>query len=317
MRNHAVAHDLEQLAIEGGALHYADARHPWTIPLGDIALIGEYTTPSGPADEDYFIVFVDRTGGRYEAPAAAAADQVMDALRERLGEFGFHLMGSVDLASRIMWPAAYAGAPLYEFARVQPHGIGDRVRRIFGSYALQTEFSEPARRALAEQQRAGAGDVRGRETSVEMHGFWERIATLLPAWLSNLTRNRGGNRATTTLLPESDQQVIDLIIELLRHHDWAVGLSESQAETIQRISQHTYDLLVLALTTQGHDVLQYLEQAKEKKPHGVARQETPLRDDQKRIVDDVLRKVSLEMERLRELDHEESSAFEPPVVRHG
>lgn len=45
--------------------HFKDGTK-WSVPLSDIALIGEYTTQEGPSADDHFISIVDHNGTRYD-----------------------------------------------------------------------------------------------------------------------------------------------------------------------------------------------------------------------------------------------------------
>jgi hypothetical protein len=98
--------------------HYSS----FSLPLAEVAVIGEFTTDNGPVIDDWFLVFVRRDGSEwFEASMYAGG---IESLREQLSAaLGSSIIGSLaastDFASRIIWPVALAGRPLFTFSPSQ------------------------------------------------------------------------------------------------------------------------------------------------------------------------------------------------------
>lgn len=153
----AAVETSEHLSVAGNDVRYGNDRTLWALPIEDVRLIGEYTTPNGPHGEDYFVVFLDRAERRYEVPASAITPETVDALRKRIGEFGFGLAHTTDLDSRVMWPPKYANQPLFSFARVPARTIGERVRRLLGNYEVDLALTPAAQTAIHDGARILVG----------------------------------------------------------------------------------------------------------------------------------------------------------------
>jgi hypothetical protein len=129
------------ISLEDNILKYESANYgKFELPLEEIMLIGEHTTPNGPYIDDYFITFVARDGYVYDASCyAAGAYDTINGLSKYLNhKFGFCLNNSVDLASRILWPAPYEGQPLFTYTPHRPEGFFARMKSIL----LQTHTIE-------------------------------------------------------------------------------------------------------------------------------------------------------------------------------
>src|ERR1700760_34897 len=71
-----------ELRVYDGMLRYIARDGSFDVGLVDIAIVGEYTTPYGPAAGDYFFVFVTTAGVRHEASGyAAGLEAALDALQ--------------------------------------------------------------------------------------------------------------------------------------------------------------------------------------------------------------------------------------------
>ncbi|HEV7240544.1 MAG TPA: hypothetical protein VGQ36_15000 [Thermoanaerobaculia bacterium] len=147
MRNE-LDHTPPLLTLDKGKLHYDN---DWSLPLDAVRVIGEYTTEAGPAEEDYFIVFIDGAGASYGVPVTALTPVATEQLREYFGPLKFGLHWSTDLRSRIMWPEYLADEAVYDFTPVPPRTIGDRLRRLFGTQNLDVRLSTAASGALKER----------------------------------------------------------------------------------------------------------------------------------------------------------------------
>ena len=110
------------LRLEDGVIRYTSPNYgSFAVPLAEIAVIGEYTTDHGPAVDDWFDVFVHKNGvdwfeaSMYAAGSADFHQQLAAALGSGV-ELG--LGASTDFDSRVIWPPAIAGQPLFEFTRM-------------------------------------------------------------------------------------------------------------------------------------------------------------------------------------------------------
>ncbi len=113
----------------------SDSTEPgWTIRIGDIVLIAEYTTDHGPAD-DYFLVFVTREDGDlfYSSVTMSAAgiNAVLDQLEQQLGgSLELKLASVKSWASRVLWPPNLAGSEYLEAEEVPaPRGLREQLLR--------------------------------------------------------------------------------------------------------------------------------------------------------------------------------------------
>ena len=146
--------DSGRLAFVDDFLSYESATHgSWRLNASSIRLIGEFTNQSGPAMDDYFLVFL-RSGenGWYDASFYCdGREDVWKALTARfrgLAQPG--LCNSADFKSHVLWPTTHAAIPLFEF---RPMRRGDRwhhrlLDRLFPPFAVETilmpEFTEGA-----------------------------------------------------------------------------------------------------------------------------------------------------------------------------
>jgi hypothetical protein len=130
-----------QVALQDGNVVYSSSScELWQIPVAELAVIGEYTTPNGPLVDDYFLVFITKKGALFTASFYSEG-------RDRLlFEFG-RLMGSdvvpglansTDYASRVMWPGDLRDQQLFEWAQLQPATILERViQKVAASYEMR------------------------------------------------------------------------------------------------------------------------------------------------------------------------------------
>jgi hypothetical protein len=117
------------LAIRDGTLAYShDGAEVWSVPVGSISLIGEYTTPGGPFCPDYFFVFVARKPlTTYEAPMYANPAILRDLGATLRSELLPGLNNRTDNASRVIWPPQLAEQPLLEYRPAPRSGFLGRV----------------------------------------------------------------------------------------------------------------------------------------------------------------------------------------------
>ena len=110
------------LCFDGSSISYTSPYYgTFSIPLSEIAVIGEVTNQNGPGIDDWFIVFVPRCGsGWFEASMYADnCDPFLGQLSAKLGvPMARNLYASTDFASCIIWPVRLAGCPVFTFKPV-------------------------------------------------------------------------------------------------------------------------------------------------------------------------------------------------------
>jgi hypothetical protein len=130
------------LCFDGSLISYTSQHYgSFSLPLSEIAVIGEFTTDNGPVIDDWFLVFVRRTGGEwFEASEYAVGTQdVLQRLSTVLGDsLRAGLSNSMDFSSRILWPTALADRPLFTFSPVTASTF---LRRIKPSMLPQVSHS--------------------------------------------------------------------------------------------------------------------------------------------------------------------------------
>ena len=120
------------LSLEGDVLRYQGSREPsWSLPVSQLAVVGEYTNQSDPWGDDWFLVFVCQESSEFFlAPAWAEGVHV---IREHLGEMlgaaiPASLANSADFKSIVLWPPSLAGSALMTFEEPASPGLLARVR---------------------------------------------------------------------------------------------------------------------------------------------------------------------------------------------
>jgi hypothetical protein len=89
-----------------------------------VAIVGEYTVPSGPYFDDHFLVIVTSSRKFAEIPSRMA-DEWIPALEGTIGmKISWGLCNRTDCASRVIFPPALAEHPVYEFSE-SPTGFWD------------------------------------------------------------------------------------------------------------------------------------------------------------------------------------------------
>jgi hypothetical protein len=109
------------IAVRAGRVELSTtAGVSWSVAVGEIAVLAEFTNEEGPWSEDYFWILLGYDGTFYYAPMGAAGilDVASEVKRLLSCDFSFDLFHSTTFASRILWPAALAGKPLFRFEQV-------------------------------------------------------------------------------------------------------------------------------------------------------------------------------------------------------
>lgn len=153
-----------ELRIEGNVLRYVSAEDAFSVPLADIALAGEYTTPLGPGACDYFLVVLTNHGAQYEAPFYAEG---RDGVLRTLGDYWqvpieVGLTASTSLASNILWPLKYARQQLFEFREQHAAGFMGRMRARLGLTPLVSMLAPASLEALLDVAHRELDDDPGR-----------------------------------------------------------------------------------------------------------------------------------------------------------
>jgi hypothetical protein len=122
----------------------------WEMMIDQIALIGEYTTPNGPAMDDHFLVLVDSSGRREELPVGTASlESVLKYLPERLNaDLSTKLANQTNYASVILWPEELEGRGLFEFSPRAAKTLWGKLGRILGLHRVEITLSDTAREYL-------------------------------------------------------------------------------------------------------------------------------------------------------------------------
>lgn len=107
---------VHQFEIVNEQLLYDDGGSTgWALSIQQIAAIGEYTTAAWPGADDYWEVFVSRSGAWHAVPCGVGAWQdVHGTLRQVLGAaYEPRLVNSTQWGHVILWPDEVAGLPLF------------------------------------------------------------------------------------------------------------------------------------------------------------------------------------------------------------
>lgn len=134
--------------------HHAVPDQAWSISIGDIVLIAEYTTDEGPQTDDYFLVFVTREQGElYYSNVTMYAAGINEALTELENILGcpleLTLPSSTSWNSRVVWPRDIAGSPYFRYEQVVPEGFWERLRSRVQGKRIETHLADPICEYLA------------------------------------------------------------------------------------------------------------------------------------------------------------------------
>lgn len=120
IQSHAL--DNSTLRFDGKHISYTSEHYgSFSILLSDVAVIGEFTTANGPYIDDWFLVFVPRSGDNwFEASMyAEGCEELKEQLSAVLGcSLHSRLVTKTDFASRIIWPLLLTDHPLFNISPV-------------------------------------------------------------------------------------------------------------------------------------------------------------------------------------------------------
>ncbi len=140
------------IRLDDEVIRYHAAPHDdWHVALSDVWIIAECTNQDGPA-ADYFLCFSTGPGMWLEASFyAEGREDLLRDLGKKLGSpLETDLHASVDFASRILWPPALAGEPMFKYVRPQ----GGLLARIMGIGQKWQTYSDRVAAYLAEHDSA-------------------------------------------------------------------------------------------------------------------------------------------------------------------
>lgn len=134
MSTDKLVEDLGTLSLVESAIEYRSNFYPpWSLPVADVRVIGEYTNEDGPHAADHFLMFFGPDGKTHEVPAGA--DGVFSVLHSLEGIFGDSLeveLGFVTtFASRVIWPPQLSGQPVF-IVHEKAEKFTDKLRSAFG-----------------------------------------------------------------------------------------------------------------------------------------------------------------------------------------
>ncbi len=140
------------ITVHDARLSYGSAQYgSWERSVSDVVVIGEYTNQSGPFRDDYFFVFVTRSGEVLEASFYARGRD--EALRQLSGILGMPidpaLCNSTDFRSRVIWPLALRDHPVYDFVSVPPQGSWAPLQRLLRIPAVARSLTAELRAYVA------------------------------------------------------------------------------------------------------------------------------------------------------------------------
>ena len=138
-----------QIQLDGDVIRYRSSRYGnWDLPVSDVRVIGEATNDSGPFADDYFFCFATGPGMWLEASFyAEGRDEFLRALGEKLGSpLECRLCNSTDFASRVLWPPALAGEPMFRYENIPPKSL---LGKAFGPMKNRQMYTEQVAALLA------------------------------------------------------------------------------------------------------------------------------------------------------------------------
>jgi hypothetical protein len=112
--------DAGTVRIRDATIEYESRLYgSWQLVLSEIAVIGEFTNENGPG-EDWFWVFVTHDTMAFSVPTGAIGFRETRPQVEQLLQcaIDFELAWCTSFASRVLWPSALKGRPLFHFSPV-------------------------------------------------------------------------------------------------------------------------------------------------------------------------------------------------------
>ena len=127
----------------------------WELPTSEVALVGEYTTETGPLADDHFVCIVDWNGICYDIGDEEGARELLGGL-SRVLEVVLEprLLLETEFKSCILHPPNACGKPLFR-SPTPPRGLLERIRAFFGSVPHVLQLSSEAEQICAQKSKGG------------------------------------------------------------------------------------------------------------------------------------------------------------------
>ena len=132
----------------------------WSLPIGSIVLIAEYTTNEGPYVDDYFLVFVTVEQDKLYFSTctfySAGRAETLSILGGRLGSpIQLGLQGSTAWRSRVVWPPKMAETEYFTFTEVPAKTLPEKIKKRLLGADQDYAISKTVRAYLKGQLRSG------------------------------------------------------------------------------------------------------------------------------------------------------------------
>lgn len=133
--------------IEDKIVYRSSTYGKWKLSLLEIQIIGEKTNDHGPYLDDYFLCFATGPEECYEASfyAEGREDFIRDLSEKLCVDISLALTSSTDFTSKVIWPTALIGQPMFKYTEVQSKTW---FRRLTGSSKILQTYSDVISEAL-------------------------------------------------------------------------------------------------------------------------------------------------------------------------
>ena len=141
-------------------LTYRLGKSSWEVTPEEILVVGESTNEMGPLADDYWLCIVVATDGWLEGSFyAVGRDEAEDWLSTKLGtKLELRLLNSTSLQSRVMWPPALEGRPLFEYLEPPPRTrVGALLRKLgIGPFSTLSRMHPDVLQWISSKMRHGS-----------------------------------------------------------------------------------------------------------------------------------------------------------------
>ncbi len=143
------------VCIDANTIRAHSANESWSVPLSEVAVIGELTTEEFPA-ETVYCVLVRPDGFWYEVPGGAEGfERLIDILGVVFKRnFDYGVSGGT-LASRVFWPDDLAGGELFAFYPIK-RTLWNKIAYWWYPDEAGKRLSKPVAEYLARMRGKGA-----------------------------------------------------------------------------------------------------------------------------------------------------------------
>jgi hypothetical protein len=138
----------------------------WSVEIGDILLIAEYTTNEGPFCDDYFLVFLTKHYIYQCSFYAEGTNTIIEKLSKIFNrQLQPRLCNFTDWKSSVIWPIQFEGNEYFEFNEVVPNSNLSKIRKLVLGSQLEYKIAQPIRKFL-ESTRSELVDLLETESRV-------------------------------------------------------------------------------------------------------------------------------------------------------